>query len=141
MPTTPILEMEEMVQAQANPYLLFNAAIRELEKAIGVGITKIVPDATANRDIIESDWGAYIRMTNAGPTVTVPENATLGVTAGGPLHFVCHIRAHGGPLTFVPESTNVVINAATLDLDLDGTATLVNVAEDEWDLIIGAAGS
>lgn len=139
-PTTPLLEIPEMVQAQQNPYVIFNQAVRILEKAAGVGLTKIIDVSASNHNIVESNWGAYIRMTSGtAQTVTVPENATLGVVAGGPLHFAVHFRGAGaGGVTFVEESTNVIIHAATLELGVNVTATLINVAEDEWDLIIGA---
>ena len=139
--TTPILTLDEMVQAQANPYLIFNEAARALEKAAASGVTKIVTDATVERTLTLSDWGAYIRMTSdLLNDVVVPDDATLGIEATDT--FAVHVRMAGlGDTAFVA-SSDVVINALSLVMpEQHSTATLIHVGANEWDLIIGGTAA
>lgn len=138
--TTPLFELPEMEEAQQNPHIIYNSNLRHLEKTIG---TQVVNEAGENHNIVAADWGAWLRMTSASAQmVTVPENATLGVAHTAKPPFRLHIRAAGtGGVTFVAESVNVVINGPSLSLDPDNTAFLINVADDEWDLVIPVSGS
>ena len=136
-PTTPILDLDEMVQAQANAYLIFNEAIRALERVSASGFTRIIHDATAEHTIAGDEWGAYLRMTSASANdVVVPDDATLGIAASDP--FVIKVfQAGAGETSFLAES-GVSINAGALTIPAQyDAATLIHVGADEWDLIAG----
>jgi hypothetical protein len=138
--TTPILSLAEMEEAQANPHLIFNAAVRALEAALGRGFTSIINSDAADYTLAATDAGAYIRRTRGtAQTLTVPANATTAL----PVNFTVHVRrAAVGDLIVVPEDSNVTINAASLDFrDLDSVVTLIKVGTDEWDLIGDVAAS
>ena len=134
-PTTPILEIYEMVQAQANAYLIFNEAIRALEVQLGRGFTTVETDATAEHTVVLADRGKWLRMTSASPNdVTIPDDATLGIVAGDP--FTLHVRAAGTGGTSIVAESGVTINAKSLDLlEENDTVTLIHVGADEWDLV------
>jgi hypothetical protein len=133
---TPILAMDEMVQAQENPYIIFNEAINELESQLGRGFTSIetVDSGTTDKTLALADQRKYIRMTAAGAnTVTVPDNTSVAIPVG----FTVTVRQAGaGTTTITAGDSDVVLNASALALAAQhSTVKLVKVATDEWDVI------
>lgn len=92
----------------------------------------LITDSTTNRDLVLTDIDKYIRMTNASTkTITVPPESDVAWTEGA----VITIRNAGaGALTFV-EGSGVTLLPDDLELDEYGTAQLVKVATDTWDII------
>lgn len=138
---TPILGMDEMVQAQANPYLIFNEAINELESQLGRGFTSITTvdtsPETTTYTLAASDQGAYLRMTAAAAnSVVIPDNSSVALPVG----FTVTVRQSGAGTTSIVAGdvspTSVVLNASATALAAQhSTVKLVKVATDEWDLI------
>jgi hypothetical protein len=138
---TPILAMDEMVQAQENPYIIFNEAINELESQLGRGFTSIetvdTSPETTNWTLAAADQGKYIRMTAAAAnTITIPDNASVALPVG----FTVTVRQAGAGTTTIvggdASPTSVVVNASALALAAQhSTVKLVKVATDEWDVI------
>lgn len=131
--TTPIMDLTEMVQAQAHPYVLFNEAVRALEKLAGGAIRALVTDATVEHTVDLTEWGALIRMTSGSANdVVIPTDATLGIAATD--LFQVRVRMAGAGVTTIAPESEVTVNG-TLTLSADQTVLLVHIGEDEWDLI------
>lgn len=131
--TTPIMGLTEMVQAQAHPYVLFNEAVRALEKLAGGAIRALVTDATAAHTLDLAEWGALIRMTSGSANdMVIPTDATLGISATD--LFQVRVRMAGAGVTTIAPAVGVTVNG-TLTLSANQTVLLVHIGANTWDLI------
>jgi hypothetical protein len=94
----------------------------------------VISDATTSRVLGLSDSFGFVRMTNAGAkTVTVQPEIDVVWEAGT----IITIRNAGaGVLTFT-EGAGVTINPDDLEIQENGTAQLIKVGTNTWDLIGG----
>jgi hypothetical protein len=97
--------------------------------------SKIKTESGTDYDLLASDVGKYIRLTNAAAkNIDVRDNSTHGLPANGEWHFR---NAGAGDATF-SEGGAVTINApaeGTLVVPEGGTVTLKWIAVDTFDLI------
>lgn len=93
----------------------------------------IITDATAARGLTLTDAGDYIRLTNGTSCgVTVPTNASVAF----PINTRIYLRSAGAGTYTVIAAGGVTVNPPKGgSLVLDGDATLIKVATNEWDLL------
>lgn len=84
------------------------------------------------RDLAQSDRDKLLRFTNAAAkTFTVQPNASVAITQDTRVH----VRNVGAGDLTVTAGVGVTINADSLVIPQNGTASLIRVAEDVWDFV------
>lgn len=107
-----------------------------LSFAAGKGTpNNIITESTTARTLALADAYGYVRTTSASATtITVPLNAAVPFGIGSQIDF---FQKGAGAVTFTPIS-GVTINSYLLTISSQyKAATLIKVATNEWDLIIG----
>ena len=108
----------------------------DLAFSAGKGVLNtIITDGTPTRTLALTDAFSYIRTLNgSGVAITIPPNADVAFEVGTQIDFS---QQGAGVLSFVAGS-GVTINTTSLVMSARyGGATIIKVATNEWDLIIG----